>query len=1352
VSVCTTPAAPSPLPIPYPVVASSIEGIADEPLRTKINGAKIATVGSVLKTCHGNEPGTMKEVVSLNTSGPCFVVMGAPIVFIELGMAGITGSPCMQNKAPGGGASGSTSNAGGTGGAGGGSGGSGSAGGDGHGPGGPAGGGGSGGGGSNSGASGPGGGGGRGDGNSGGAPGSSSGPAQQHQCQGGHPVDLATGYVVDEAADLALGGTIPLVWKRYYSSARRGDTTATLGPGWAHAFEQRIVEDERSLTLRDGQGRSIYFAKIAPGESTFHRREKLTLRRDAEGFQVHSPETRLTQVFAPARAGGPALLRAIRDPWDSAIELFYEGERLARLVDTAGRELRVLWKEGRITRLELRADDRLELWVDYAYSAAGCLVAVTDALGQADAFEYDRFHRMTAATLKTGVRFEYAYEENSGRCRKTWGPKGLYALELIADREARTTRVEGEEPRVLTWNDEGRVTREALPDGTVLIERAFDQDGLLVAQVNGAGEGEQYWYDARGDRIRVVDELGNASAWEYDDAGRPARHVSADGQVTTYTHDERGSLTTIAYPTGRSYALSYDQRGRLTALHDGGGLIRAFEYDGRHNLVAETDARGARTIYGHDALGRPVTRTDALGRTTRASYDRLGRRTALRLPDGTTLQRAYDARGRVLREVDELGQVTRYERGGMGVVTRLIRPDGGAWAFAYTSEERLREVTNPRGESHAFTYDEAGWIVEEKTFDGRVIRYERDAGGRVARVDHPDGSSRVFHYDRGGHLLGEETSDGAQITFRRDKLGRVVEASVESREGGGQRVVTTLERDALGRVVTERQGDRTLRFAYDPRGLRTERTMPDGAVTRYGYDGEESLVSIVHDGHQLVFERDALGRELSRRDGEGRLSIRSAYDTMDRLIEQRALGPTGADGVPAVLVQRQWQYDRAGRVTRIDDGRWGTTQYRYDGAGQLLAATRGAQHEAFAYDQAGALVAALERFDARGAPARWDLAPGNLVKRTPRARFAHDARGRRIAKVELGAGEGGVERVTRYAWDAKDQLREVSLPSGDRVRFTYDAFGRRVRKEITPAEGAPRTVDFVWDGEYLAAEIDSARGPRAFVLAPGTPIPLLQQERKEVFTYVNDQLGAPKELLDRTGAVVWSAAHRAFGAVAETQRDEASERARGRRIDTPFRLMGQYADEETGLCCTRFRYFDPEIGRWCSPDPLGFSGGRDPFGFDGSPTTHADPFGLSTEGQGEGDKHEPAVENVDPKDLRWTQRTAGGRGRADELRESMAKDGYKGDPIDVVRTPDGLTTVDHTRAAVALEQNIPSIPVRVHAADEPLPASMTQPGQERFGTATTWGEAAAHRAGNQDPPLPPTGTTTPPKLPKPKKK
>ena len=101
VSVCTTPAAPSPLPIPYPVTASAAEGSKDAPSRTKMGGAKIITVGACFTACHGNEPGTLKEVVSLNTGGPAFIVMGAPIVLVELGMVGITGSPGFLNKGPG---------------------------------------------------------------------------------------------------------------------------------------------------------------------------------------------------------------------------------------------------------------------------------------------------------------------------------------------------------------------------------------------------------------------------------------------------------------------------------------------------------------------------------------------------------------------------------------------------------------------------------------------------------------------------------------------------------------------------------------------------------------------------------------------------------------------------------------------------------------------------------------------------------------------------------------------------------------------------------------------------------------------------------------------------------------------------------------------------------------------------------------------------------------------------------------------------------------------------------------------------------------------------------------------------
>ncbi|MEO7592154.1 MAG: hypothetical protein ABI134_13150, partial [Byssovorax sp.] len=508
-----------------------------------------------------------------------------------------------------------------------------------------------------------------------------------------------------------------------------------MGPGWAHGFEQSITEGERAISLREAEGRSVHFAKIKPGESTFHRRERMTLSRDRDGsYRVFKLDGRLTCAFSASRAGGPALLRSMSDAWENAIELEHEGERLTRIVDTAGREVRVLWKESRIARLEVRADGQLAQWVDYTYSAAGCLETVADALGHTDEYEYDRWNRMIAATIKTGARFQYEYQENTGKCQKTWGPKGLYAIELRIDPAAKTTYVEGEEPRIISWNEQGEATRIALPDGTVIEETAYDDDGFLVARVNGAGEGTQYWYDARGNRIRTVDASGNVTAIEYDERDLPTKRTTADGLVTELAHDDKGALAGMRFPTGELYSLSYDQRGHLTTVSSGGQVRKGLEYDASHDVIAEIDARGARTAYSYDALGRPVTREDPLGRVTRVAYDRLGRRIMARFPDGTTISRGYDALGNLTREIDTLGRVTSMEYAGMGVLAKLIEPDGRVWSFKHTSEERLAEIKNPRNETHTFTYDEAGQVASEKGFDGRVLRYRYNPGGTLERI------------------------------------------------------------------------------------------------------------------------------------------------------------------------------------------------------------------------------------------------------------------------------------------------------------------------------------------------------------------------------------------------------------------------------------------------------------------------------------------------------------------------------------------------------------------------------------------------------------------------------------------
>jgi hypothetical protein len=123
---------------------------------------------------------------------------------------------------------------------------------------------------------------------------------------------------------------------------------------------------------------------------------------------------------------------------------------------------------------------------------------------------------------------------------------------------------------------------------------------------------------------------------------------------------------------------------------------------------------------------------------------------------------------------------------------------------------------------------------------------------------------------------------------------------------------------------------------------------------------------------------------------------------------------------------------------------------------------------------------------------------------------------------------------------------------------------------------------------------------------------------------------------------------------------------------------------------------------------------------------------------------------VNPAELRWSQTTAGGRGRAALYRKDLAKNGWKeGEFIDVVRTPDGLATLDHTRAAVALELKIPGVPARFHLPSDPLQADMLTRGWNRAGdTATTWGEALRLRGAGQTPPIGPTGSSTPPRLPR----
>jgi RHS repeat-associated protein len=64
-------------------------------------------------------------------------------------------------------------------------------------------------------------------------------------------------------------------------------------------------------------------------------------------------------------------------------------------------------------------------------------------------------------------------------------------------------------------------------------------------------------------------------------------------------------------------------------------------------------------------------------------------------------------------------------------------------------------------------------------------------------------------------------------------------------------------------------------------------------------------------------------------------------------------------------------------------------------------------------------------------------------------------------------------------------------------------------------------------------------------------------------------------------------------------------------VDCPFRFPGQSFDDESGLSYNRYRYYDPQCGRYISPDPLGIDGGLNLYQYSINPARWIDPFGLA---------------------------------------------------------------------------------------------------------------------------------------------
>ncbi|WP_428839956.1 RHS repeat-associated core domain-containing protein [Aeromonas popoffii] len=195
---------------------------------------------------------------------------------------------------------------------------------------------------------------------------------------------------------------------------------------------------------------------------------------------------------------------------------------------------------------------------------------------------------------------------------------------------------------------------------------------------------------------------------------------------------------------------------------------------------------------------------------------------------------------------------------------------------------------------------------------------------------------------------------------------------------------------------------------------------------------------------------------------------------------------------------------------------------------------------------------------------------------------------------------------------------------------------------------------------------------RSFIYEPGSFKPLVQLEGEgtdaEVFHYQLDHLGTPLALTRDNGATAWQVRYRAYGNV---WREEISE------VATPLRFQGQYFDAETGLHYNRHRYYQPETGRFITPDPIGLAGGLNNYQYAPNPTGWVDPLGLTNiPGQcpphGGNSGHSSAKQSGEPNPPTPNKKTSyEANTRREAFRQAKRDAGIpmSQQPVDITRPP-----------------------------------------------------------------------------------
>ncbi|MBP1123903.1 MULTISPECIES: RHS repeat-associated core domain-containing protein [Pseudomonas] len=1019
----------------------------------------------------------------------------------------------------------------------------------------------------------------------------------------GCPVSMVTGEELLTLTDGTLDGILPFEWTRVYRTSAV-EIDVGLGFGWSHALAQRLVVSGDSVVWTDHENRSTTLPL-----PTASRPAITNSLAEAAIFLGDLPDELVLAQASRFYHFRDGVLVSISDAYDNRLRISRDVlGRIERLDNGAGRSLWLRYAQGRIGAVDYqvhRAKGREPYeWVteqtvvSYAYDDTGRLVSATNAVGECEVYRYDEQHVILERGLAGGASFFWAWERSgkAARCVRHWAS--------FAQMDTR-----------YVWGDDGRVTVHNA-DGSQEVY-VHDPRARLVQRVDPDGAQHFKSYDEKGRLTVEQDPLGAVTAYQYDDAGRLVALFPGDDEPASYEHDngfvrvvrrgeavwkyernEQGDVTRKTDPDGHITDYSYNKHGQLIGVWYPDHSCQRLVWNERGQLLEEQLPNGGIKRYRYDDLGREVAREDEHGALSQYQWDSVGRLIRLILPDGACREYSYNAYGKITAERDELGHITRYEYAdGLHLISRRLNADGTQVQYRYDNARLLlTEIENEVGETYRLAYHPNGLIEQEIGFDGQRTAYVYDLNGNLQeKTEHgDDGGQLITRYERdpAGRLVRKTLPDGAVVDYAYDRQGNLL--SVVDGHWA-----LAYEYDRQNRLTAEHQGWGTLRYGYDACGQLQRLRLPDNNRVTFNHDKGGHLATVQLNGEVLTSHLFKTGQEQQRQQGE--LISHYHYDDQHRLHAHAITQQENRH------YRRQYDYDKSGNLSRILDTRKGEHRYAYDPLHRLIRADHSQDlQERFGHNPAGNLL-----MHDRPGP---DIVAGNRLMIQGDRHYDYDAFGNLI-RERRGKGHA---LVTEYRYDCQHRLTSLTQPSGQTAHYRYDPFGRRISKTV---DGV--TTEFFWQGDKLIAEHHADRH-RSYLYEPDSfrPLALLEgfgPNATQPYHYQLDHLGTPQELTAADGEIVWSAHYRAYGQISRLDVG---------KVDNPLRFQGQYFDEESGLHYNRHRYYNPDVGRYLTPDPVKLAGGINAYQYVPNPTGWVDPLGLNTCPENNGCK--PSLSINDP--------------------------------------------------------------------------------------------------------------------------